>query len=455
MARETARETETLEVLRWAHGGDGVARLGEQAGGGGAPARGQGGTAPPEGLVVFVPRAVPGDRVRVEIVKRRRRWARGRVVELLRPSPHRVTPRCAVQGACGGCPWMAGDAQAQRDSHLAILRGEARKRLGWTDDALDARVTLAPRGGPAWGYRVRLRLGWEVRAGRVTLGFRAPESRRLVDVARCEVAHEALNDGLPAARAAIQARVDGPPKRGLDLRRGEVHLVVGAPDLGDGAAAAVVGGEAGGEAGGRGDVAALFEPALGPAWTTGPARVLVRYGRAALPVAPGDFSQANPAVTAVMAEAVAEAAGELAGGHAVELFAGAGTFTVALLRAGLSVDAYEGAPGARAAFQRVVAPWAGAARWHLADLGLGVPRPAPRERPDLVLLDPPRAGAAAVIPWVVGAAPRAVLAVSCDLATGLRDLRALQVAGYRVERLTGYEMFPHTGHLETLAVCRR
>jgi len=288
------------------------------------------------------------------------------------------------------------------------------------------------------------------------LGFRAPKSRRLVDVARCEVADEALNAALGEIRRELQARAAGAGPSGLDVRRGEVQLVVGAPDSGDVLAA---GGAPEAVASQPRAVAARFEPAVGRAWVTGPPRVLVRYGPARIPVAPGDFSQANPAVTAGMADAVEAVAREAAGAHAVELFAGAGTFTVALLRAGLSVDAYEGAPGAREAFERVTAPWAsapgGSARWHQADLRLGVPRPAPRRRPDVVLLDPPRAGAAAVMPWVVGAAPRIVLALSCDLATGLRDLRTLQDAGYRVESLTGYEMFPHTGHLETLAVCRR
>ena len=108
-----------LEIQRWAHGGDGV----------GVP-----GSGPMAGVVVFVRGAVPGDVVEVEVVERRRRWARAALVAVTSPSTERVPVPCPIQAACGGCPWMPGSADAQATSRLAILKGEAAKRLGWRDD---------------------------------------------------------------------------------------------------------------------------------------------------------------------------------------------------------------------------------------------------------------------------------------------------------------------------------
>ncbi len=405
---------ETLEGLliqRWAHGGDAV----------GVPERG-----PLAGAIVFVPGAVPGDRVTARVVQRKRRWARAEILKIEAPSPHRVTPACPLQAACGGCPWMAGDHAAQAASRLAILRGEARKRLGWTDERVAERVALAgapaPSLGYGVGYRVRLRMAYRVAGdGRVTLGFRSAGTQRLVDVPECVVAAPALNAALPEARRQLAARGPG---------EGELQLLAG-----------------------REGVAGLVKPVLGSSWGFGPERVTVVQGALELEAAPDAFVQANPEVVAAMTRRVRElAAGVMPpGGHAVELFAGSGTFTVPLLEAGYRVTAYEVAPDARAAFERVTAG-RGEATWQRCDLfATGVPTPAPAA-PDLVLLDPPRVGAAEVMPWVRSSGARAVVLVSCDVATGFRDLAQLVEAGWDVAEVTGYDMFPHTGHQEMLSL---
>ena len=132
----------------------------------------------------------------------------------------------------------------------------------------------------------------------------------------------------------------------------------------------------------------------------------------------------------------------------MELFAGSGTWTVSLLAAGLRVEAYEVQRGARAAFDANTAH--GAAFLHVADLlDVGVPVPKPVAA-DALLLDPPRAGAEALMPWIRGRGIPRVLMISCDLATGLRDVASLTAEGgpYEVQSITSYDMFPHTGHQE-------
>ncbi|MEZ4265811.1 MAG: hypothetical protein R3F39_05490 [Myxococcota bacterium] len=393
-------ELSGLLIQRWAHGGDGVAipEAGELA-----------------GAVVFVPRAVPGDVVRCRVVVRKKRWARAELVAVEEPSRHRREPPCAVQAACGGCPWMAGDAAAQAASRLAILAGEAEKRLG-LDRAL---VRLAPEAGPAEGYRSRVRMAYEVDGrGGVRLGYRAASSHRLVDVPGCPVASPEIEASLPGVRAALAERGPG---------RGEVALLAGHEGVA-----------------GRIRQAGAASTAFGPdALTLGEPPFIV--------AADADtFVQANPFVSRAIAEQIEGMAREAGGRHAVELFAGAGTLTQPLLRAGYRVAAYESAAGARRWFELNVAG-KGEATWHLADLhATGVPWPAP-DPPDLVLLDPPRTGAAEIMPWVRASGAATVLLVSCDVSTAMRDLALLIEGGYRVTDVIGHNMFPHTGHQEVVA----
>jgi 23S rRNA (uracil1939-C5)-methyltransferase len=401
---------EGLEIQRWAHGGDAVA----------VP-----GSGPLAGAIVFVPGGVPGDRVTVAIVQRKKRWARARIVAIEVPSPERVEAPCPIQARCGGCPWMPGSAAAQAASRLAILRGEARKRLGWDDAEAALRISLAevPE-APRFGYRPRMKLGWRNAQGRVVIGFRGKSSHELFEVTQCSIAAPALNAALPRLAARVAAIGDG---------RGDLRLVAGAEG-----------------------VAAWVQPEGAPGFGVGPERVTVAVGRGAHAVSPRGFLQANPPVAAAMTGAIAAWAREAGGSHAVELFAGSGALTPALWDAGYTVDAYELDPSAAAGFAALrdgldVAPERG--RWSQADLlGVGVPTPPPRQPPDLVLLDPPRIGAAEVMPWVRGVGARTVILMSCDVATGFRDLALLCEGGaYRVDAVTGWDMFPHTGHQELLA----
>ena len=411
---ERASRVQGLEIQRWAHGGDAV----------GVPAGG-----PLAGAVVFVPGVVPGDVVTVEIGAHKKRWARGRLVAIERPSPQREAAPCPQQRACGGCPWMEGSAEAQAASRLAILRGEARKRLGWDAAEAEARVSLAALPEVArFGHRPRAKLGWRVTQGRVTLGFRGKASHDLVPIAACAIASPALNAALPALAARLAAEPDG---------RGDATLVAGAEG-----------------------VAVWVAREGGEGFALGPEAVTVRVGARAHRVTPRAFLQAHPEVAAAMIDAIAEAARAVGGRHAVELFAGSGALTPALWEAGYDVDAFDVDAQAGPAFAALRASLdleEPRGRWSRADLfALGLPTPAPRAVPDLVLLDPPRAGAAEVMPWVRASGARAVVMMSCDVATGFRDLAELTRGGaWRVDWVRGYDMFPHTGHQELLALATR
>lgn len=390
-----------LDVLRWAHGGDGVA----------VPSDG-----PLKGLVVFVPGSVPGDRVSVKITTRKRRFARGEILEIESPSSGRREPACVVQERCGGCPWMAGDPGTQTAARRTILEGEVRKTLRWNDTILAERVALAPTSGPEYGYRRRVRLAWR-RAGRdVLLGYRGRGSHRLVPISRCEVAEESINDALDEVRASI---------RGLGAATGEVTILAGSNGVGWSMLS---------ESGQRG--------------RGGEETLTLHVNGRPLQVSASGFAQGNGAETSAIAQHLEAFTGLTDGERAVELFAGSGTWTGGLLASGYEVEAYELDGRARLAFEANAA--GGTANFYVTDLlETGVPEPPPGEAA-LLVLDPPRIGAAQLITWLRAVGAPRLFMVSCDVATGLRDTAALceGTDGYEATQITSYDMFPHTGHQE-------
>jgi tRNA/tmRNA/rRNA uracil-C5-methylase (TrmA/RlmC/RlmD family) len=250
----------------------------------------------------------------------------------------------------------------------------------------------------------------------VTLGYRGRGTHHVVPVSRCEVAVEAINESLDAVRESICK---------LGATSGEVTILAGSNGVGwsmlsDGRRRA------------RG----------------GEEHLTIEVNGEEMAVDAGGFVQGNGAETDAIARHIAEFIGRSEGALAVELFAGSGTWTAGLLDAGYRVEAYELDGRARPAFEANTR--GGQAQLHVTDLlETGVPEPPPG-RPALVVLDPPRIGAAGLSTWIRTVAAPKVLMVSCDVATGLRDAAALcdGPGGYEIARVTSYDMFPNTGHQE-------
>jgi len=163
-----------LTVERLAAGGDGVAHS--------------------DGLTVFVPRAAPGDRLRVRVTESQRRFARAEITAVLDPGPARREPACPYYGRCGGCSWLHLSEPAQLEARLAISRA-ALERIAGRADLPEIEVVASPR---PLGYRARARVAHA--GGRI--GFRARGSREVVDVARCAVLDPATQEALERLRAA-------------------------------------------------------------------------------------------------------------------------------------------------------------------------------------------------------------------------------------------------------------
>lgn len=358
------------------------------------------------GRVTFVPRTAPGDRVRVRIESSTASFARGALVEVIAPSPARVAPVCPhFEEGCGGCAWQHVARAEQLAAKQAIVAGALRKLAG-----LAVHPIADP--APALGWRRRAR--FHVAGGRT--GLFALGSRRLLPIAACPQ----LEPALDAARAAAAAA--SPPDGELALVCAPGGAAVGVERAWRGAGLLV------GRAGIRGVVAggvAHGEPILElePGLHTGP----------------WDFAQASAAGNAALVAGVRAAAGAPPpGARLLELYAGSGNFTRALVADGWQVTASDLEAPSRPV------PWP-FERGSAADVLARTAGPF-----HAIVLDPPRTGALDAIPGVLRHAPPVIVYVACDPATLARDAARLVDGGYRATDAWPIDLMPQTAHIEII-----
>jgi len=357
-----------------------------------------------DGRVVFVRHALPGERVVAAVTEVTRSFCRADAVDVLDPAPDRVPQPCpfARPDLCGGCDLQHATAPAQLAWKAAVVREQLARLAGLAD----VDVPVAPLPGGLLGWRSRVR--YAVSDSGVP-GLRRHRSHEVVPIDRCLIAHP-----------AIQA---------LDV------LARGWP--GEDSVTAV--------ASSGGDVTVLASGRV----AAGPARVRERAVGREWTVDAAAFWQVHPHAPDTLADAVRDLLDPGPADHVWDLYGGAGLFTAALAPAVAGVTLVE-------ADRRSVA----AARRNLRDLpGVrvvsGWVERAVRRLPvpDLVVLDPPRAGAgAAVVRAIVAAAPRAVAYVACDPAALARDVGTFRTLGWRLATLRAYDMFPMTQHVECVAL---
>ncbi len=421
------------------------------------------------GETVLVSGALPGERVLAELGEARRGVRRGRVSRVLTTSPWRREPDCPLAGRCGGCDflWAAPEAALGLKSRAAL--GDLAEGLG-----LPLELVESPR---RERYRARATLHLDRRAdGSPGVGF-YDQQRRLVEYYDCLLLAQELGRLVQALR--IWAG------RGPAAARNPMEISVMKAVAGAGLMAVFSPGSSPppGGRGRRGPAPAPL-PGPGPAWaglpellaeqgwpevglfvraTAGAApRRLAPSGPDRLPVAfwpewnltllaaPGGFTQVNPGVNRLLVEKILELAGPLIPGRALDLYSGLGNIALPLLKAGLTVTAVEEAPaGVRAAREN------GRGLAGLTVIGdrseSAVARLARQGRTfDLVVLDPPRAGARDLAPALAVLRPKLIVYVACHPAVLGRDLPALASLGYRPRRLMALDMFPRTSHVEAL-----
>ncbi|HEY2334342.1 MAG TPA: 23S rRNA (uracil(1939)-C(5))-methyltransferase RlmD [Solirubrobacterales bacterium] len=437
-ARRQRGEQLEVEIDSLAFGGRGVARC--------------------DGMVVFVSGALPGDRVRAEITKTKKRFAEARAVELLRPGSDRIADSCVHEGEpCPGAPWQ-GLAYESQLTHKREQVNEALRRIGGLDGFELEEIEPALE---QWRYRNKLEYSFGERDGEPTLGFHARGRWDLVvDVDDCQLASERGN----AARNAIRdwARSELVPAydprsregilRNLVVREGwrtgqiQTRLVTSAANFPKPPVDlhTAIEGDSGGT--------------NGPTGVLGEERLREELSGLRLEMSHGAFFQTNTEMAERLYAVAAEHAGLSGSERVFDLYCGIGTIGLTMAKRagevwGIEIVAEAIADAERNAENNKIEN----ARFIAGSARTGV-RPLIEQagKPDVVVIDPPRAGLSQkIVRRVIECEAQKIVYVSCNPTTLAPNASQLVEAGYALRRVKPVDMFPQTPHIECVALLEK
>jgi 23S rRNA (uracil1939-C5)-methyltransferase len=395
-----------------------------------------------QGRTILVPRALPGERLEVEEVRTAKGVTRARPLRVISAAPERVSPPCPYFGQCGGCHYQHLNYENQAVWKREIVR-ETLRRIGkivWENE-------IPIHAGEPWNYRNQVQFKVSSSGGRTELGFFEAESHQLVPVEECKILSPRLNAVLATLRdeAWSESLADCSEIEMLaDERDENVMLTLRGKftePRGDALARRCLE-----EAPGIRTVAVernsrfrvYGEPALD-----------YRAGEFEYQISPGSFFQAS---RPLLSEMVAAVTGGQSGALALDLYAGVGLFTLPLAKAFNQVVGAEGNRGAARDLE------ANARRHELRNVravgesAYDFLRRFAQTGPNLVVLDPPRAGVGApTLELLAKLRPARLHYASCHPPTLARDIAFLSARGYLLNMIEMFDFFPHTSHIECLA----
>ncbi|MFA5939219.1 MAG: 23S rRNA (uracil(1939)-C(5))-methyltransferase RlmD [Sinimarinibacterium sp.] len=428
----------TADILDFDHEGRGVARV--------------------AGKATFIADALPGERVRFKYLRTTKDTDEGQCIAVETTSPHRVAPRCAHFGLCGGCSMQ----HLAPEQQIAFKQKQLLDQLARIGKVVPEQIAAPVVGDDpeyVWGYRRRARLGAKLvpKKGGVLVGFRERESSFLAALDRCEVLDPRVGLKLRAlgeliASLSIRNRVPQIEVACADAVA-LVFRVLESPSDADRALLSAFGAREGFEiylqTGGPDSIRPLGE-ARRLEYSPDGSALRLRFE-------PCDFIQVNGAISQRTVNQALDWMEIAPGDRVLELFCGLGNFSLPLAHRGAQVIAVEGDDGlvrrARENAQRNGLEL----RFEKADLfNTTADAPWLPAAVDKVLLDPPRAGAREILPIVAARKPRRIVYVSCHPGTLARDAGMLvHEHGYHLARAGVMDMFPHTGHVESMALFTR
>ena len=429
MEQTSSKNDFTLEIESLAYGPHGIGRFDNQ--------------------VIMVPATVPGDKISARLTDAKGNYAFGEMVRLLQPSPLRQTPPCPYVNDCGGCPWQQVQYAAQLKAKEQSV-ADALRRIGKLDGFELRPIIASPR---EYHYRRRIRLQCD-KAKRI--GFFRAFSHDLVEVDGCLIADGRLNKVIAPLRTWINE---------LDTPVEHVEIVTG-----DDPNEVVAAGKIAGEFIARDDSACerlidqgsgingliLYAENWRKEW--GRTAVSIRSDDGICLKVEGDvFTQINAEGNRKLLRELLAAGGFEKSDQLLELYSGAGNFTLSLAKRAqkaVAVESYRQSvdSGKRSAQLNGIAN----IRWICAHVPAAVKQLAKqRERFSKIILDPPRAGAKGIDRDLAALGAEKILYVSCNPTTLARDLAALARHGYKLTSVQPIDLFPHTFHVETLAVMIR
>ena len=436
MARRKPREPETALIDGVTHDGRGIAAT--------------------DGKKVFVAGALAGEKVRFIRRKRRRNFDEAELLDVLTPSASRRQARCAAFGRCGGCALQHVDIEEQCDIKFGTLRDNL-QRIGKVEPG----EWLQPLTGAEWNYRRRARLGVKdvPGKGRVLVGFRERHAPFITDMQRCEVIAKPVDDLIAPlsefiGQLSIRARL---PQIEVAVAENAVAMVFRVLDPPSDADIALFR-----EFGGRHELRIWLQPGgldslqlVWPMQDPGPLTYALPEFDIEIAFEPIDFVQVNADLNRRMVRAAIEHLAPSVDDRVLDLYCGIGNFSLPLGRRCGEVLGIEGEPtlvhrgtanAERNALNNV--------HFRHADLSAIDGTESWLRKPwDRVLLDPARSGAAAVVQHMRRIDPERIVYVSCHPGTLARDAATLvNELDYTLESAGIIDMFPHTAHVESIAV---
>lgn len=412
----------------------------------------------PHNKTVFVRGALPDEQVTYRVLKSHSQFDEAEVADIIAPSADRVTAACEHFGHCGGCALQHLSPERQIDYKQTWLSDQLRKFAN-----VQPKVWAEPLRGSAWGYRYKARLGvqWQPEKAQVQIGFRERKGRHLADITQCKVLHPAVGERLPELtqlvsqfsithvcsqievaatddQVALNFRVlESLSQADLDLLSsfGQYH-----------------------------DVVIYLQPAEAASTylhyaPVGYEQLTYRADDTTqLCFQPYQFTQVNPTMNRAMIAQTIDWLQLSASDQVLDLFCGIGNFSLPIARKVAQVTGVEGDETAIASAQyNAERNGLSNTAFYVGNLFDDQSRAAwVRSSFTHVVLDPPRAGAREIIPLITQKIkPQKILYVSCDPATLARDIGELVKGGYKLRRAGVMDMFPHTAHVESMALLVR
>ncbi len=385
-----------------------------------------------DGRAVFVPYTLPGELVRIELVEEKRGFARGRLIEVVRPSPDRTAPRCRHFGVCGGCHYQHADYAAQLTIKKAVVRDQLERIGGIANPPV---VDVAP--SPVeWNYRNNMQFHLDPNG---KLGFQEWGSHAVVPISECFLPEGRLNEVWP--------QFDLEPLPGverLDLRLGsddEVLLVLesrspAAPEFSVDF-----------------PLSAVHLSQSDKLILAGDDYLLLEVLGRTFKVSAESFFQVNTTQAQAMASHVLDILPLAADKTVLDVYCGVGLFSAFIaprVKHCIGVELSESACDDFAV---------NLDEYDNVELYMGAAEtilPALKAKPDIVLVDPPRSGIERrALDALVALQPEQIAYISCDPATLARDVKRLTGGGYRLTRVTPFDLFPQTYHVETICLLER
>lgn len=370
------------------------------------------GLAHAEGRTIFVSLAAPGDVVRVRVERTRGKLAFASIVEIIKPSPVRIEPPCPYFGRCGGCDFQQLNYEAQLKAKVEIIN-DCLNRITRLDPLPEIEIHPSLH---EWRYRARA--NWQFDSPTRVLGYFERGSHRVCDVAECAVLVPELETTLETLRHQIK-------KGSFEISTTDIDAI-------------------------SGDVGISVNPALAGFITR---EVNRKIGGETYYFSAKAFFQTNHAL---LESLIRKAIEEAHGSTAMDLYCGVGLFTLPLARRFDQVIGVESnRTSAEFARRNLEIANLSNARVFNARIDEWFQAHPYSESLDFLLLDPPRTGAEpTVIDGILALRPKQISYVSCDPATLARDLRLLLAAGYSLESVAAFDMFPQTHHVETVVRLR-